>query len=491
MGWVGDFIRMIDEQSSGVQNIGVFDCGPITCIDEALDLCREVLERQPDNIHALEYKGCLLALKGELRTAISSFKKIIELDRNNAETYDSLGLQYYQLNDLESAAAMHQEAVELQPDNPQFLVHLSMVCVLLGQFDRAIACAEQCLNLILGHMATTALENIPADQRGILGDAYYIIGYCYNNQGLYKEAVNPLSKSVRANPEVFFNHYQLGVSHNKLGNVRAALLEFDAAVKLAPDQFWPQLHLGMTYGMMEDVENAFLHLNVAYEIDPESPDVHYNLGLCHILLKQYPKALEYFNTTIKLCPDFVNAYYEMGVIYYNEGDYKTAAEFFSKVTQMQPDRHDSWRSLGLCCLQLDCFADAAEAFERASVLHPEDTHLRFMLAKSLIKTCDYRAACPVLESIQSAFDNDPEFQAYLGGCYEYMANYEQAIYRYERAFALSADLIVVAERLIQLHTIMRQYRNAAMVYEKLLEQPGDHTGILGDYRKLLGKMGGS
>lgn len=73
-------------------------------IDEAFDLFSNVLNKDPDNIEALNDKAVILNHTGDVKSSIEIFLRILEIDGNNIDAAYNLVKCYIQIQERENAA---------------------------------------------------------------------------------------------------------------------------------------------------------------------------------------------------------------------------------------------------------------------------------------------------------------------------------------------------------------------------------------------------
>ncbi|MDR0310156.1 MAG: tetratricopeptide repeat protein [Acidobacteriota bacterium] len=106
--------------------------------DRAEQLFKEILEKQPDNIMALNYLGYMLADRNvRLDEAIGYIRKALEIDPENGAYLDSLGWAYFRLDDMENAEKYLLEAAGIVPKDPTIQDHLGDLYFNTGQFEKA------------------------------------------------------------------------------------------------------------------------------------------------------------------------------------------------------------------------------------------------------------------------------------------------------------------------------------------------------------------
>lgn len=84
--------------------------------DEAADLIGKVLTLESENIHAMFISAFILIKTEKLESAVQVYKRIIELNPDNAVAMFLLGLVYEQMNDLSSAKTWWSLAISCKCD---------------------------------------------------------------------------------------------------------------------------------------------------------------------------------------------------------------------------------------------------------------------------------------------------------------------------------------------------------------------------------------
>ncbi|MBC6402189.1 MAG: tetratricopeptide repeat protein [Hyphomonadaceae bacterium] len=99
---------------------------------------KKVLEINPDNADALNYLGYTWVDRGEnLEEAFHMIKRAVELEPDSGAITDSLGWAYYRLGQYQKAREYLEKAVELSPSNATIIDHLGDVYRKLGRYREA------------------------------------------------------------------------------------------------------------------------------------------------------------------------------------------------------------------------------------------------------------------------------------------------------------------------------------------------------------------
>jgi len=114
--------------------------------DESVELLGRALREAPNSIRLLYARGLNAAHADNIELAEQDFRRIIQLDGENAMALNALG---YTLTDRtnrhQEAYRLIRRALELEPDDPAILDSMGWVYFNLGQAERALPYLEQAL----------------------------------------------------------------------------------------------------------------------------------------------------------------------------------------------------------------------------------------------------------------------------------------------------------------------------------------------------------
>ena len=118
---------------------------------EANGICSDLLATQPDLAPALALSGMVAAHSGDVEHAIQLLERAVSRQSGVAAWYGNLCTLYRLAYRLQDALSAGTQAVRLAPNNPDYLVNLSLVFTDLDERDRAMACLLRALGLNAEH----------------------------------------------------------------------------------------------------------------------------------------------------------------------------------------------------------------------------------------------------------------------------------------------------------------------------------------------------
>ncbi len=105
-------------------------------LNETIEVMNEIMRIEPGmQVECLDKLGTLYLNHNDFENAITCFKKIVELEPENAKGYNNLGTIYVQKGMPDDAVLMLKKALEIEPDSVVFLGNIGQVYLLQGMFD--------------------------------------------------------------------------------------------------------------------------------------------------------------------------------------------------------------------------------------------------------------------------------------------------------------------------------------------------------------------
>ncbi|MCC6212857.1 MAG: tetratricopeptide repeat protein [Burkholderiales bacterium] len=201
--------------------------------EQAQELFRQVLDRDPRRPDVLYFLGCVAAEDRRELEAIHFFEQAVEARPVDAEFRFALGLAQFNIGRFEAAEASFRAAVRLQPDHADAVGNLWMTELELGRDEEVRAKAEQA--------------------RSAGGEGHHIdvnLATIYRTHGRIDEAIEAGRRVVRRAPQsadAFSNllltlHYSEALSPRELFAEHRRYAAIFARPYLAPlpERTWPR-----------------------------------------------------------------------------------------------------------------------------------------------------------------------------------------------------------------------------------------------------------
>ena len=151
------------------------------------------------------------------------FSRALELEPNDAQTNNNLGIVLQQLGRHTEAVKYFARAIEIKPSYVDALANLGNGLKDVGESQAAIECYQK------------VLKNRPQD-----ADTHNNLGAIFNELGNTTKAINSLSTSLEIRPKNALAHNNLAVALHREGKHDEAISHFRQSIALAPQngEFW-------------------------------------------------------------------------------------------------------------------------------------------------------------------------------------------------------------------------------------------------------------
>jgi len=311
-----------------------------------------------DAANVLYYLGRLRLLAGDNDAAIQIFRKIAG-DPPFPDTSFYLGCAYLAEGNVSEAISALKRAEASAPRDFRIPYRLARAYQQSGQTAQAEKEFQRSTALRQGYNeaarasgeCSDALKSRPiGEARAVCErmadpndpDKLTSLGIIYGEHGAYNEAIVPLERAAKLDPESFEIFHNLGLSYFRLRRYPEARTALEKAVSLRPDFFGSNALLGAVLFALQEDELAYRMLVHASELDPGNADTASLLFKVAMLLardrfraKDYTLCAEYLQTASKAQPSDPSAHRRLAEIYGLLGKPDLAREETNKADQME------------------------------------------------------------------------------------------------------------------------------------------------------------
>jgi len=246
-------------------------------------------------------------------------------------TDDALDLM--KLKQYDAAVPIWQQALKLEPEDPQSLNELGVSLAFLEKNDEAKEYFHKALK---------------ADPEFV--DAYTNIGQIEMERGQFKEALADYQKADQlkpASPEV---HRHLGQALQALGSFNEAIAEFQETLMLLPEDTGIQLSLGQALFDAGRANEAVTYLQRYLAADVGSASAHFYLGEALANLGRADEAMPHIQAALAANPEHGSYNYTFGMLILQKGQYDEAIAYLRKAVAADPGSADVHDGLGVALL---------------------------------------------------------------------------------------------------------------------------------------------
>ena len=290
---------------------------------ETIELCKNILEIEPENVDAMQILGMAYMGARDFKNAEKFFGKVLEAkpkvgDINMAHLSLASG-------QLSKCIRQCEQIIKVSPEEPKAYDILGLAHVRRGDFDKGIVQLQKAIaiapNSIMIHLnlartyvisgkdeeAIKTLENlISLDPKNL--HASTIRAYLYMKEGDIDEATKTLEKVSEINPD-FLPGYELASLYLLQGRADESITLCKRALKLAPEDAMLHANLAVAYQQKENYEASILSCQKAFELNPEIPFLNFLMTNVYTANGVFDKAADYFvkGTVLLQRKDYVSA----------------------------------------------------------------------------------------------------------------------------------------------------------------------------------------
>lgn len=203
-------------------------------------------------------------------------------------------------------------------------------------------------------------------------EAHLCLGNNFNLLGRMKEAELSYKQSIKLDANYFQAYYNLGFILKKMQRLEESASNYRQAIKLKPDFPQGYYNLGLTLIELNSLDEALKNLKKAIKLKPNYFQAFFNLAIINRKLGQREEALTNLKHTITLSPKHVRSYNVLGITLAELGLYEEAIASFQEAILLDPKYEDAYNNLGNSFKELGRFDEALESYKKAIELDPDN-----------------------------------------------------------------------------------------------------------------------
>jgi tetratricopeptide (TPR) repeat protein len=293
---------------------------------------RKLLELRPNLVEARVNLGAALAHEGDFDGAIAMYRSALPLVTQKNAVLLNLALAYYKKGDFAKAGEQFEALRTAQPNDVRIAILLGDTDVHLGKADSAVAMLEpleskNAQNLDFEYAYGSALIKAGKRRDGVArmekvatqghsADAYLLAGATLLDLNEFEAARRDLDAALNLNPKLPRVYSLAGMARDKTGDIRAAETAFREALKLDPEDFDANLYLGAILYKGRKMDEAKPYLDAALRLNPKSFMARYEVAMFKSTSGQYDEAAQDLEKLVKDDPEWLEPHEELATLYY-------------------------------------------------------------------------------------------------------------------------------------------------------------------------------
>jgi tetratricopeptide (TPR) repeat protein len=299
--------------------------------------------------------------------------------------FNNLGNSYHTIGDVDTAMAVLERAVQINPSLAEARMNLGNIYLKKGRVDEAIYQYRASLQINPDDAKAHLNLGNAYSERDWLSDAineyhlslkldpnfidtYRNLATVYSRQKRFNHAYTYLEHALALDPQNSDLHSQMGDACCNLGYYDRALAQYEKALNLKPNSAVAYYGMGLCYNKMGKADEEIEAYKKALEIDPDMVGALVNLGNVFFARHDYETAIKHYKKAAAIKTNDATTYYNLGAAYSNKGDYIEAVAAHKKAVQLDPKMGDAHNGLAYCYYWLEDYDLAWEHIKTAERL---------------------------------------------------------------------------------------------------------------------------
>lgn len=371
---------------------------------------------------------------GQSQQAVAAFKKYLTLpdkpDEQSAWLF--LGESYQTLKQYTNSADAYRTLIRLTTDPKlSYLAHyeLGQALSLTSQDAAAVTELQKAVQLEPTACSAVGTCDESEDLRGYLGLALFGLNR-------YQEAANAYQQAIQIKPDDIDNYYYVGVIYARLGRRSDALAAYQK-LRAAGNS-----HAAEVFTEIQKIPSGTAVANsgpTATKPAPKSQPTatqtaSATAGQCQdqIDAETYAKAVDTCKLAVASAPFDASIWSNLGTAYFGSKRYDEAAQAYQQVTRINPKDARAQYGIGAAYVESRQFAKAVPYLREAVRLDANSANQWYDLGHSLYETGQYTSAAEALETAARLQPNDAATDYWLGETYVKLRSKAKAQAAYQR-----------------------------------------------------------
>jgi tetratricopeptide (TPR) repeat protein len=202
-------------------------------------------------------------------------------------------------------------------------------------------------------------------------DAMALLGLVCGAKNEHDEAIALIERAATSDPKSALFKFQLGTVLMNAKKLPEAVAAFRQAIALQPGMAQAYYNMANALRAADDWTGAIDAYRKAIQFIPGYAEAYNNLALSLVHERQYEEALAEAKKAVEVAPDYGEGWRTLCNIAEQVKDYPLALRAGERCIELMPDSHFAWFGYGVALCRLDRNEEAIEAYKRALALKPE------------------------------------------------------------------------------------------------------------------------
>ena len=304
--------------------------------------------------------------------------------------------------------------------------------------------------------------------------------------GNYQAAINKAKSILQGRPDSALANEVLGTAYFLNGQQQEAIAPLNRAIKLEPDNSGPITKLGiinMEIGKLGEAEKLLLQ---AINVNPDDRFAHQRLGMLYEYQKKDQLAIQHFRQGLVGSSDnYLGVAVNLGRLLNKSGNYPATVAVLAPRVPMRSTQADAQLILATAYLATGEYRDARIRYQRVLQLDKYIPQSLLGLAKTQRGEGDLRAAQDTITRLVKLQPNSAEAKLEEGDILLRLGQEDYADAAFSRAILLGASRNNVNQRMAKFHLERKEFSQARDIYQGMVNDGTADEITYGQLSELL------
>lgn len=388
--------------------------------DRAIEEFKLTLMFDPDSPLVYARLAAEYIKKGLLAEAMEVCKQALDRDPKYIDARLILAGLYSAMRETHSAVAEYDRVLKQDPKHEEAVVYKAQVLLEAGRPAEALAGLRQFVN---------SSES---------ANAWYQLGKVELAEDHTKDAVRAFRKALEIRPGFIQAALSLGYLYEEKGSPKEAIAVYREAFEESQDSAAAN-RIATIYLKLEQYDKAVPYLEAAIANDPEDLNARIKLGLVNMQLKKYAQAETVFKGVLEKAPESDRVHYYLGSLYEEMRRFDDAIEQLRQIPPSSKLYADSAVHVAFLLKQADRIKESRKFIAEAIKQSPGVANFYVFQASLEEDAKNIPRAISILEPAADLFPTDERLRYYLGSLYDRQGDTDKSLDQMEAILKINSD----------------------------------------------------